>query len=240
MDLDSFQADYRAFKARVMPMLLAWEQHQQTPEDKAAAIKLDTEIRAPLTVAEDATDEQKAAAEKDAEASVAREKLATEAARQAAMSDEEKAALAAEINKPLPPPPADDPTIRPIVKPEPTTIALRPDGPTVAEWVAKGYPAKAYPPAGYASKSTPEEIAAAVKADEVKAAQDDAQKHPAGVLRPDPALQPNPALQPQTDPSLLQPQPQPNPASQPNEAPLQPQPQPNAAPFIPPTGPAAA
>jgi hypothetical protein len=37
-------------------------------------------------------------------------------------------------------------------------------GPTVAEWVAAGYRAVNYPPSGYASRSTPEEIAAAVAA----------------------------------------------------------------------------
>lgn len=43
--------------------------------------------------------------------------------------------------------------------------ALRDDGPTVAEFVAAGYPASAYPPGGYASRSTAKEIAAAVKAE---------------------------------------------------------------------------
>ncbi|MER9130681.1 hypothetical protein [Mesorhizobium sp. M0768] len=42
--------------------------------------------------------------------------------------------------------------------------ALRDDGPTVAEFVAAGYSASDYPPHGYASRSTPEEIAEAVKA----------------------------------------------------------------------------
>ncbi|MGA0564165.1 hypothetical protein ACO2RV_17100 [Ancylobacter sp. VNQ12] len=41
---------------------------------------------------------------------------------------------------------------------------LRADGPTVAEYVAAGYLASAYPPDGYASRSTDEEIAAAVAA----------------------------------------------------------------------------
>lgn len=43
--------------------------------------------------------------------------------------------------------------------------ALREDGPTIAEYVAAGYLASQYPPAGYASKSTPEEIAAAIEAE---------------------------------------------------------------------------
>jgi hypothetical protein len=47
--------------------------------------------------------------------------------------------------------------------------AIRTDGPTIAEFVAAGYPAKNYPPAGYASKSTPEEIAAAIAAQEAQA-----------------------------------------------------------------------
>lgn len=37
-------------------------------------------------------------------------------------------------------------------------------GPTVAEWVEAGYAAKAYPPTGYNSKSSPEEIKAAITA----------------------------------------------------------------------------
>lgn len=46
--------------------------------------------------------------------------------------------------------------------------AIRTDGPTVAEFVAAGYPAKNYPPAGYASRSTPEEVATAVDAEKAK------------------------------------------------------------------------
>lgn len=40
---------------------------------------------------------------------------------------------------------------------------LRLDGPTVAQWVAEGYKASAYPPAGYASISTAAEIAKALE-----------------------------------------------------------------------------
>jgi hypothetical protein len=46
---------------------------------------------------------------------------------------------------------------------------LRQDGPTVAEYVKAGYSAKTYPPAGYAGKSTAEEVAEAVKAEEAAA-----------------------------------------------------------------------
>lgn len=42
---------------------------------------------------------------------------------------------------------------------------LRTDGPTIAEFVAAGYPAANYPPAGYEPNSTAEEIAAAVAAE---------------------------------------------------------------------------
>lgn len=42
------------------------------------------------------------------------------------------------------------------------TGALRTDGPTVAEFVAAGYDPKNYPPTGYESRSTPEEINDAV------------------------------------------------------------------------------
>ena len=45
---------------------------------------------------------------------------------------------------------------------------LKTDGPTVAEYVAAGYPAKNYPPAGYASRSTAEEIADAIGKQEIK------------------------------------------------------------------------
>lgn len=38
------------------------------------------------------------------------------------------------------------------------------DGPTVAEFVAAGYPADKYPPGGYAKKSTDDEIQAAITA----------------------------------------------------------------------------
>lgn len=43
------------------------------------------------------------------------------------------------------------------------------DGPTVAEYVTAGYQAANYPPRGYAPRSTPEEIAAAVAAQEAEA-----------------------------------------------------------------------
>lgn len=46
---------------------------------------------------------------------------------------------------------------------------LKQDGPTIAEWVASGYSATAYPPSGYASKSTKKEVAAAIKAEADKA-----------------------------------------------------------------------
>lgn len=41
---------------------------------------------------------------------------------------------------------------------------LRDDGPTVAEYVSAGYLASNYPPRGYASRSSSEEIEAAIKA----------------------------------------------------------------------------
>jgi hypothetical protein len=42
---------------------------------------------------------------------------------------------------------------------------LRQDGPTVKEYVEAGYKASNYPPQGYASKSAPEEITAAIAAE---------------------------------------------------------------------------
>lgn len=54
-------------------------------------------------------------------------------------------------------------------------LSARPDpskGPTLAEWLAAGYKASNYPPSPFVSKSTPEEIAAAVAAE--KAAEDPA------------------------------------------------------------------
>jgi hypothetical protein len=43
------------------------------------------------------------------------------------------------------------------------STGLREDGPTVVEFVAAGYKASNYPPEGYASRSTVEEIAEALK-----------------------------------------------------------------------------
>lgn len=40
--------------------------------------------------------------------------------------------------------------------------SLREDGPTITEWLAAGYQADNYPPEGYASRSTLEEIEAAL------------------------------------------------------------------------------
>lgn len=42
---------------------------------------------------------------------------------------------------------------------------LRHDGPTIADFVAAGYKASSYPPRGYASRSSADEIAAAVAAE---------------------------------------------------------------------------
>lgn len=44
-------------------------------------------------------------------------------------------------------------------------VVLLDDGPTVEEWVAAGYKAANYPPNGYASKSSQEEIDAAIAAE---------------------------------------------------------------------------
>ena len=43
--------------------------------------------------------------------------------------------------------------------------ALKQDGPTIEAWVAAGYKASKYPPAGYVSKSSKEEIDAAIAAE---------------------------------------------------------------------------
>lgn len=59
---------------------------------------------------------------------------------------------------------------------EPDGGALRGDGPTVAEYVAAGYLASQYPPSGYASRSTTEEIAAAVAEEVAKAGDTDLDK----------------------------------------------------------------
>jgi hypothetical protein len=45
-----------------------------------------------------------------------------------------------------------------------TVHPLRDDGPTISEFLAEGYPAKAYPPSGFSSRSTQAEIDAAVAA----------------------------------------------------------------------------
>lgn len=52
-----------------------------------------------------------------------------------------------------------------IEEPGASGAGLRDDGPTVAEYVAKGYSASKYPPAGYTSRSTAEEIDAAIAAE---------------------------------------------------------------------------
>lgn len=59
------------------------------------------------------------------------------------------------------------------------STAIKTDGPTVAEWVAAGYQASNYPPSGYASRSTEDEIAAAVAA----------QKAAPGNTDPDPEVE---------------------------------------------------
>jgi hypothetical protein len=46
-----------------------------------------------------------------------------------------------------------------------SSASLKQDGPTVQDWVAAGYKASVYPSSGYASKSTQEEIDAAVAAE---------------------------------------------------------------------------
>ncbi len=55
-----------------------------------------------------------------------------------------------------------DPAIHEPFDREPAGLRL--DGPTIGEFVAAGYQASAYPPAGYASRSSDEEIAAALAA----------------------------------------------------------------------------
>lgn len=47
----------------------------------------------------------------------------------------------------------------------PQDETLRDDGPTIAEFVDAGYPASNYPPKGFSSRSTPEEIEAAIAAE---------------------------------------------------------------------------
>lgn len=68
---------------------------------------------------------------------------------------------------------ATDPGFKPTAPATATAVApagdgLKQDGPTVAEFVKAGYSASNYPPAGYASKSTPEEVAEAIKAEEAE------------------------------------------------------------------------
>lgn len=75
--------------------------------------------------------------------------------------------------------------------------ALRDDGPTVAEYVGAGYQAVNYPPSGYASRSTPEEIAdaAAVQAGSVKSgkrAAKQAASDAAKQVEPEPAVAKDP------------------------------------------------
>lgn len=47
---------------------------------------------------------------------------------------------------------------------KPVDNHLRSDGPTIEQYASAGYPAASYPPEGYSSQSTAEEIAAAIAA----------------------------------------------------------------------------
>lgn len=51
-----------------------------------------------------------------------------------------------------------------LIDPNAPAGGLRTDGPTIDEFITAGYPAANYPPQGYASRSTEEEIAAAIAA----------------------------------------------------------------------------
>lgn len=51
------------------------------------------------------------------------------------------------------------------------TNELREDGPTIAEYVSAGYLASSYPPRGYASKSTDDEVREAVLAEAARSAE---------------------------------------------------------------------
>ncbi len=59
----------------------------------------------------------------------------------------------------------DESFFKPTGRLKANSVSLRANGPTIAEFVAAGYSARKYPPRGYASKSTPEEIAAAIAAE---------------------------------------------------------------------------
>lgn len=65
---------------------------------------------------------------------------------------------------------------------------LRTDGPTIAEFVDAGYPAGSYPPNDYASRSTPEEIEAAIAGQTGLAALDAREAEPVVELPPAPLL----------------------------------------------------
>lgn len=47
---------------------------------------------------------------------------------------------------------ADDAPVAEAALVEPSPVVLKTDGPTLAEWVAAGYAAEAYPPSGYATR----------------------------------------------------------------------------------------
>jgi hypothetical protein len=74
--------------------------------------------------------------------------------------------------------------------------ALRQDGPTISEYVERGYRASNYPPKGYASKSTEAEIAAAVEAEQ----QAGKAKEPPATEPPVVASEPPPVVPPVTEP----------------------------------------
>jgi hypothetical protein len=60
--------------------------------------------------------------------------------------------------------PKEEAALRGEEAPVDEVLVLKEDGPTVAEYVSAGYKAVDYPPKGYASKSTQEEIDAAIAA----------------------------------------------------------------------------
>ncbi len=114
MDLDNFLSDYKAFKARVTPMLEEWERGKIEP---VMSDELRAEIYAPIPKGDP---------------------MATLGGSHDVVADSGVVDF---------------------------SDGFRPGGPTIEEWMDRGYRASNYPPHGYAPVSSAEEIAAAQAAE---------------------------------------------------------------------------
>lgn len=112
-----------------------------------------------------------------------------------------------------------EPTPPPATVSAPDGQALREDGPTIEEFVAAGYKATDYPPEGFAPRSTPEQVKAAIDAQAASAPPSEPVAAPEGqVPQADASPAPEAAASPQGGNALLEsaaptPTPAPDPAA---------------------------